>query len=45
LYLTAWGGQTKAQLAQELNTSVRNMNVYADRVEQAMKSRLAELAD
>src|SRR5215210_1027567 len=44
-YLTTWGGQTKTQLSQELNTSVRNMNVYADRVEQAMKSRLAELAD
>ena len=26
-------------------TSVRNMNVYADRVEQALKTRLAELVD
>jgi hypothetical protein len=44
-YLTTWGGQTKTQLSQDLNTSVRNMNVYADRVEQALKTRLAELAD
>ena len=44
-YLTTWGGQTKTQLSQDLNTSVRNMNVYADRVEQALKSRLAELAE
>ena len=44
-YLTTWGGQTKTQLSADLNTSVRNMNVYADRVEQALKTRLAELAD
>ena len=44
-YLTTWGGQTKTQLSADLNTSVRNMNVYADRVEQALKSRLAELAE
>jgi len=44
-YLTTWGGQTKTQLSAELNTSVRNMNVYADRVEKAMKTRLSELAD
>ena len=30
-YLTTWGGQTKTQLSSDLNTSVRNMNVYADR--------------
>lgn len=44
-YLTTWGGQTKTQLSAELNTSVRNMNVYADRVERALKVRLAELVD
>ena len=44
-YLTTWGGQTKTQLSSDLNTSVRNMNVYADRVEQALKDRLAELVD
>ena len=44
-YLTTWGGQTKTQLSSDLNTSVRNMNVYADRVEQALKARLAELVD
>jgi hypothetical protein len=44
-YLTTWGGRTKTQLSNELNTSVRNMNVYADRVEKALKDRLAELAD
>jgi hypothetical protein len=44
-YLTTWGGQTKTQLSADLNTSVRNMNVYADRVEQALKARLAELVD
>ena len=44
-YLTTWGGQTKTQLSSDLNTSVRNMNVYADRVEQALKVRLSELVD
>ena len=44
-YLTTWGGQTKTQLSQDLSTSVRNMNVYADRVERALKTRLAEIAD
>lgn len=44
-YLTTWGGRTKTQLSTELSTSVRNMNVYADRVEQALKDRLAELSD
>ena len=44
-YLTTWGGQTKTQLSSDLNTSVRNMNVYADRVEKALKTRLAELVD
>jgi hypothetical protein len=44
-YLTTWGGRTKTQLSTELNTSVRNMNVYADRVEKALKTRLAELSD
>ena len=43
-YLTTWGGRTKTQLSSELNTSVRNMNVYADRVEKALKTRLAELS-
>ena len=33
------------QLSAELSTSVRNMNVYADRVENALKERLAELSD
>jgi hypothetical protein len=44
-YLTTWGGHTKTQLSSELATSVRNMNVYADRVERALKGRLIELAD
>jgi len=44
-YLTTWGGQTKTQLSADLGTSVRNMNVHADRVERALKHRLAELAD
>ena len=43
-YLTTWGGQTKTQLSADLNTSVRNMNVYADRVENALKARLTELS-
>jgi len=42
-YLTTWGGQTKTQLSADLGTSVRNMNVHADRVERALKERLAEL--
>jgi hypothetical protein len=29
----------------DLGTSVRNMNVHADRVERALKDRLAELSD
>jgi hypothetical protein len=44
-YLTTWGGRTKTQLSGELSTSVRNMNVHADRVERALKQRLAELSD
>ena len=44
-YLTTWGGQTKTQLSSDLSTSVRNMNVYADRVERALKTRLTELVD
>ncbi len=44
-YLTTWGGLTKTQLSADLGTSVRNMNVHADRVERALKQRLAELAD
>jgi hypothetical protein len=44
-YLTTWGGRTKTQLSADLGTSVRNMNVHADRVEKALKHRLAELAD
>ncbi|MGY1703682.1 flagellar biosynthesis protein FliA [Geodermatophilus sp. SYSU D00697] len=44
-YLTTWGGRTKTQLSADLGTSVRNMNVHADRVEKALKQRLAELAD
>lgn len=43
-YLTTWGGQTKTQLSADLGTSVRNMNVHADRAEQALKARLDELA-
>jgi hypothetical protein len=43
-YLTTWGGQTKTQLSADLGTSVRNMNVHADRAEKALKDRLAELA-
>ena len=43
-YLTTWGGLTKTQLSADLSTSVRNMNVHADRAEQALKARLAELA-
>ncbi len=44
-YLTTWGGQTKTQLSADLGTSVRNMNVHADRAERALRQRLAELAD
>ncbi len=44
-YLTTWGGLTKTQLSADLGTSVRNMNVHADRVEQALKAQLAELVD
>jgi hypothetical protein len=44
-YLTTWGGKTKTQLSADLGTSVRNMNVHADRVEKALKQRLTELAD
>jgi len=43
-YLTTWGGQTKTQLSADLGTSVRNMNVHADRAEKALKERLEELA-
>ncbi len=43
-YLTTWGGKTKTQLSTELVTSVRNMNVHADRAERALKERLTELA-
>jgi hypothetical protein len=43
-YLTTWGGKTKTQLSAELVTSVRNMNVHADRAERALKERLSELA-
>jgi hypothetical protein len=43
-YLTTWGGQTKTQLSADLGTSVRNMNVHADRAERALKERLTELA-
>jgi hypothetical protein len=42
-YLTTWGGRTKTQLSTELNTSVRNMNVHADRAENVLKQRLVEL--
>jgi hypothetical protein len=42
-YLTTWGGKTKTQLSAELVTSVRNMNVHADRAERALKERLTEL--
>jgi DNA-directed RNA polymerase specialized sigma subunit len=44
-YLTTWGGATKTQLSADLGTSVRNMNVHADRVERALKAQLAELTD
>jgi DNA-directed RNA polymerase specialized sigma subunit len=44
-YLTTWGGRTKTQLSADLGTSVRNMNVHADRAERALRQRLAELAD
>jgi hypothetical protein len=44
-YLTTWGGRTKTQLSADLGTSVRNMNVHADRVERALRAHLAELAD
>jgi hypothetical protein len=44
-YLTTWGGSTKTQLSTELGTSVRNMNVHADRVERALRARLEELVD
>ncbi|MGY1843041.1 flagellar biosynthesis protein FliA [Modestobacter sp. SYSU DS0875] len=42
-YLTTWGGKTKTQLSADLGTSVRNMNVHADRAEKALKTRLTEL--
>jgi hypothetical protein len=42
-YLTTWGGRTKTQLSADLNTSVRNMNVHADRAEKVLKQRLVEL--
>ena len=42
-YQTTWGGQTKTQLAADLGTSVRNMNVHADRAERVLKDRLTEL--
>ncbi len=44
-YLTTWGGQTKTQVSADLGTSVRNMNVHADRVERALKDRLTELSE
>ena len=44
-YLTTWGGSTKTQLSNDLGTSVRNMNVHADRVERALRTRLEELVD
>ncbi len=44
-YLTTWGGRTKTQLSADLGTSVRNMNVHADRAERALRQRLTELAD
>jgi hypothetical protein len=44
-YLTTWGGSTKTQLSADLGTSVRNMNVHADRVERALRDRLTELVD
>ena len=44
-YLTTWGGQTKTQVSADLATSVRNMNVHADRVERVLKDRLAELSE
>jgi hypothetical protein len=44
-YLTTWGGATKTQVSADLGTSVRNMNVHADRVERALRTRLTELAD
>ncbi len=43
-YETTWGGKTKTQLAADLTTSVRNMNVHAERVQSAMRARLEELA-
>jgi len=41
LYMTTWGGKTKTDLAADLNTSMRNMNVYADRAADGMRARLA----
>jgi hypothetical protein len=42
-YLTTWGGMTKTQLSADLGTSVRNMNVHADRAEAVLRARLLEL--
>jgi DNA-directed RNA polymerase specialized sigma24 family protein len=41
-YETTWGGKTKTQLSAELGTSVRNMNVHADRAQAVLRARLTE---
>lgn len=43
-YEKIWGSGTKGDLAASLNTSMRNLNVYADRVESRMQQRQDEFA-
>lgn len=43
-YEKIWGNGTKGDLALSLDTSMRNLNVYADRVEARMQERRDEFA-
>ena len=40
----SYQAQVEATVPEDLSTSVRNMNVHADRAERALKERLTELA-
>lgn len=42
-YESLWGGKNKTELSTGLGTSMRNMNEYAQRVEEKMKARKADL--
>lgn len=42
-YATTWGGKTKTELAADLETSMRNMNVYTDRAQDKMAAALSDL--